>query len=158
MTKKTEARCVGATLTVGFHAANPPLIWRFDLERNHSFTLALQGEDGDWELGVTSPRGDFYPVVHFVAREDAEEAFAKVEKILSRRRFGFLGGVARALLYVAVAALVITGGVGLFGLYASHTQSASPIAGVAAPGQTPRFGVPLPANQILQPPPPAAGQ
>jgi len=152
MSKKTEAKCNGAMLTVGFHAANPPLIWRFDLERNHSFTLALQGEDGDWELGVTSPKGDFYPVVHFIAREDAEEAFAKVEKVLGKRSTVW-GAVGKAILYVAAVAVIIVVGVSSYGLYVTHHAS-SPIGGVssAAPVAMPS-GVPVTADDVLKPPP-----
>ena len=132
MNKKTEAKCNGSMLTVGFHAANPPLIWRFDLERNHSFTLALQGEDGDWELGVTSPKGDFYPVVHFAAREDAEEAFAGSKKRCRRK-----GGsrYRKRWPFSAGSLLVIVVGVVLFGLYVSQARH-----GIARPSSpmTPR--------------------
>lgn len=157
MNKKTEAKCTGMTLTVGFHGANPPLIWRFDLERNHSFTLALQGEDGDWELGVTSPKGDFYPVVHFITREDAEEAFVKVEKALSLRK-ATSSVVVRALQILAVLVVVIVLGIMAFGFYVSHPaglrsstiSSTSPAAQM--PVQAPQEGIPLSADDVLKPP------
>ena len=82
--KPVEAKRSGNTLIAAFHRANPPLVWRFDLERNHSFTLALQGDEGEWELGLTSPKGDFHPVARFALRDDAEDAFIKVEKILAQ--------------------------------------------------------------------------
>ena len=154
MNKKTETKCNGMMLTVGFHAANPPLIWRFDLERNHSFTLALQGEEGDWELGVTSPKGDFYPVVHFLAREDAEEAFAKVEKILARKR-GAASYIFKALLAVAGFAALVVLGIGLFVYHISHMPlPAFPHVTSAAPPALirPQEGVPQPADQVLQVP------
>ncbi|MDR3451049.1 MAG: hypothetical protein P4M15_15125 [Alphaproteobacteria bacterium] len=156
MNKKTEAKCNGDMLMVGFHGANPPLIWRFDLERNHSFTLALQGDEGEWELGITTPKGDFYPVVHFVAREDAEEAFAKVEKTLARRNAG-MSGVVKAIIGLALVALVVFAGVVGFSLYVNahgNTALSTPLAGAAsAPGAMPE-GVPLPADQVLKPPAP----
>lgn len=141
-------------LTAQFGAANPPMIWRFDLERNHSFTLALQGESGDWDLGVTSPKGDFYSVVHFAAREDAEEAFAAVGKALSCRKshFGYIG---KTLLTVIAAALFITAGVAGFAYYVlNQTQSTA----INEPGVAPRVsalqeGVPMPADDVLKPPP-----
>ena len=89
--KSTEASVTGNSLVATFHKANPPLVWKFDLERNHSFTLALQGEEGDWELGLTSPKGDFYPITHFLTRDDAEEAFRQVNKALAQRTFSLLG-------------------------------------------------------------------
>ncbi|MDE2028934.1 MAG: hypothetical protein KGI97_00045 [Alphaproteobacteria bacterium] len=150
MTRKTKARLAGAMLTVGFHAAREPLIWRFDLERNHSFTLALQGEDGDWELGVTSPKGDFYPITHFAAREDAEEAFLAVEKALARRK-SFFGAIGKAVLVLLVLALVVAAAVVGFGLYVGGPDS-TPIAGVTSASPQLPEGVPLPANQVLQPP------
>jgi hypothetical protein len=158
MNKKTEAKCSGAMLTVGFHAANPPLIWRFDLERNHSFTLALQGEDGDWELGVTSPKGDFYPVVHFAAREDAEEAFAKVEKALSFRK-GASSAIGKALLMLVGAIMLVAVGVLAFGMYVNHLGHET-VSGLATPITPPvtmtapqQEGIPLPADEVLKPPP-----
>jgi len=154
MNKKTEAKCNGDMLTVGFHGANPPLIWRFDLERNHSFTLSLQGEEGDWELGITTPKGDFYPVVHFVAHEDAEEAFIKVEKILAKRK-GTASLIAKALLAVAALALLVVGGVLLFGFYVGHRTSpilsSTTVAPTTPPSQI-KEGVPLSADDVLKPP------
>ena len=156
MNKKTEAKCSGATLIVGFHAANPPLIWRFDLERNHSFTLALQGEDNDWELGVTSPKGDFYPVAHFAAREDAEEAFAKVEKALSFRK-GTSSALNKALLVLAAAIVLVVLGVAGFGFYINHAaySSLNNLSGSATPVMPTvpqQEGIPLPADEVLKPP------
>jgi hypothetical protein len=151
-------------LTVGFHNANPPLIWRFDLERNHSFTLALQGEDADWELGVTSPKGDFYPVAHFAAREDAEEAFVKLEKALSMKKAAS-SIVAKSLLALVAVVVLVAAGVTLFGFYVSHKVGAtSTTVTLAAPSpaqpQTPAViqlnglepGVPLSADDVLKPP------
>jgi hypothetical protein len=154
MTKKTEAKCNGSMLTVGFHNANPPLIWRFDLERNHSFTLALQGEDSDWELGVTSPKGDFYPVVHFAAREDAEEAFGKVEKALSVKKAA-KSVLAKAFSILLGVIILIGLGFGLFVFIMSHkfggAQTAQTMTG-PAPADI-REGIPLPADDVLKPPP-----
>ena len=151
MNKKTEAKCSGTMLTVGFHGANPPLIWRFDLERNHSFTLALQGEEGDWELGITTPKGDFYPVVHFTGREEAEEAFVKVEKVLARKK-GAASLIVKALLTVLAVALLIIVGVILFGRYVGHRPSVTSSAVSAAPPVI-REGIPQSADDVLKPPP-----
>jgi hypothetical protein len=155
MSKKTEAKCNGSMLTVGFHSANPPLIWRFDLERNHSFTLALQGEEGEWELGITTPKGDFYPVVHFVAREDAEEAFNKVEKILAKKR-GVGSLIVKALLGVAVLALLVAGSVIAFATYINR-MPAFPMSAAGLPHPMPvpsamPEGIPLSADDVLKPP------
>jgi hypothetical protein len=152
MSKKTEAKCNGSMLTVGFHSANPPLIWRFDLERNHSFTLALQGEEGDWELGITTPKGDFYPVVHFVAREDAEEAFNKVEKILAKNR-GVGPLIAKALMTVALVAVAIAAFVFLFGAFVNRAPSFTSSAITPSSGPAVIEGIPLSADDVLKAPP-----
>src|ERR1700733_1220974 len=88
--KAVQAKLVGNTLVAVFRTSNPNLIWKFDLERNHSFTLALQGEEGDLELGVTSSKGEFYPIARFASQEDAEEAFTAVQKILMKGKRSWL--------------------------------------------------------------------
>lgn len=146
MTKKNvEAKRMGSTLVVAFHRANPPLIWRFDLERNHSFTLALQGEEGDWELGVTSPKGEFYTITRFLAREDAEEAFRITQKTLMKKRCRWLKvfGVILAVLLLVLTALYLVGRLSGSGL-PSESQGSSPVEM--------QGGIPLPADQVLTPP------
>ena len=152
MSKKTEARCSGTMLTVGFHTATPPLVWRFDLERNHSFTLSLQGDEGDWELCITSPKGDFYPVVHFAAREDAEEALEKVEKALARKK-GSCSLLTKALGFLGVLAVLVVIGVILYGISANNAlkQMSSSLTGSTS-SPTVEQGVPLSADDVLQPP------
>ncbi len=159
MTKKTEAKCTREMLTAGFHNASPPLVWRFDLERNHSFTLSLQGEEGDWELGVTSPKGDFYPVVHFDAREDAEDALEVVEKALSRKR-GSASLLTKALAAVGVLAILTVIGVVAYGSFIEHQIMATQLAPTSSAIE-PTFmqapapdaeGVPLSADEILKAP------
>ncbi len=136
-------------LTAGFHSASPPLIWRFDLERNHSFTLSLQGEEGEWELGVTGPKGDFYPVGHFVSRDDAEEAFARVEKLLACRRAGW-PSVVRALIGLVALIIAIFAGVALFVLYVHtpHSAALSTPLGAASPAVMPA-GVPVSKDTVI---------
>jgi hypothetical protein len=153
MNKKTEAKCSGSMLTVGFHSAHPPLIWRFDLERNHSFTLSLQGDEGDWELGITTPKGDFYPVVHFATRDDAEEALLRVEKTLARKRGGsFIG---KAMIGLGIVAAIIVIGVFVFGSIVNSTMgnAVTAINSGAIPGVAmPQMGVPQSADDVLQAP------
>ena len=158
MTKTTEAKCDGLMLTVGFPTANPPLIWRFDLERNHSFTLSLQGEEGDWELGVTSPKGDFYPVAHFVAREEADDALAKVGKALAQKRntassinTGSL--VVKTLTVTGIVIVCVMVVVVSFGLYIKNSYSSRARHGLVVPQVSQQEeGVPLAADDVLKPP------
>ena len=162
MINTTEAKCDGLVLTVAFPTANPPLIWRFDLERNHSFTLALHREEkGDWALGVTSPKGDFCPVASFVLREEAEDALAKVGKALAQKKplacaNGSSSLVARALTVVGIAAAFIILIVLLFALLVGHrprpVSSAAPAASTVMQGAVMQDGVPLSADDVLKPP------
>lgn len=161
--KKPNVRRVGTSLVATFDKANPPLIWRFDLERNHSFTLAMQGQDGEWELGVTSVKGEFHPVARFPLREDAEEALETVSGALNGGGFAWLP---KALKTIGVLLLLFLGAAFLTTFV---TQVIHPAANVAqqplpeefsdktppapAPPPPPN-GVPLSADEVLKPPSP----
>jgi hypothetical protein len=163
--KKPDVRRVGSSLVVTLSKANPPLIWRFDLERNHSFTLALQGQDNEWELGVTSPRGEFTPVARFPLREDAEEALAAISASLTKTCFRWVGVFFKVIGILALlAAAALWGWSALQNIELPHlAQSAAPIerAEAPAPEQAPaqpapntKNGIPLPADEVLQAPSP----
>ena len=150
MKRTTEAKLKGSLLTVGFYSAKSPLIWRFDLERNHSFTFSLQGDEGDWELGVTSLKGDFSSVAHFDEREDAEDALAVVEKTLSSK-WGGTALVLKAVAWVAVIAIVVFFSAGLFSFWVAPHPASTLIGKTTAPAAVQK-GVPLSADDVLQPP------
>ncbi len=155
--KPIETRLVGPNLVAAFHNANPPLVWKFDLDRNHSFTVALQGEDGDWELGITSPKGEFYPVAHFLVRENAEEALASVQKILMKKRCSKVWSVIRFLLIlIVVAGLLLVAGGYLMATGFSRMGFLMPSLSAGSPPAAPSAmipsGVPVPADQFLQAP------
>lgn len=130
--RNLDVRRVGASLVATFAKANPPLIWRFDLERNHSFTLALQGDDNEWELGVTSPKGEFTPVARFPLREDGEEALARVGAVLAKGRLGWVGGFLKTLGIAVLAFLIV-----LLGLSAVMRSASAPPHPEAPVVQTP---------------------
>jgi hypothetical protein len=149
--KAVEASVIGSSLVASFNKANPPLVWKFDLERNHSFTIALQGEEGDWELGLTSPKGDFYPVTHFLTREDAEDAFAGVQKALAKKKFSPLWFGLKIVLGLIVLAVLLIFFVPF--LVAMHAQNLShgfrpPMMPPATMEEIPQ-GVPEPADRFL---------
>jgi hypothetical protein len=155
-----ETKLVGPTLVASFHASQPPMIWKFDLERNHSFAVSLQGDEGDLELGVTSPRGEFYPIAHFVSREDGEAALAAIQKILMKRRSGwFIKTLLGLLIFVAVIiGILLVASHLILGIFGSHggmpIMRPPSLAAPAAPVQpgVMQNGVPLPADQVLKPP------
>lgn len=155
ISKTISAKLVGSNLVATFPTANPPLIWKFDLERNHSFTIALQGENGDWELGITSPKGEFYPIAHFPAKEDAEEALGKVQKVLMKKKHsGFWCWVRRILGFLLFVVLVLVFWDVLAdkipSLTISTLRSAAGPKVSTMPGITP--GMPVSADDVLQPP------
>ncbi len=152
--QSVDVKRIDDALIAAFHRATPPMVWRFDLVRNHTFSLALQGDEGEWELGLTSPKGDFQPVARFALREDAEEAFIKVERILSRHQTAWLKVSARILGIIALLLLIGILGFGLtvgHGVWQSFTgksrgsdiTSSSPAAIPAKPGS------PVPADDFF---------
>lgn len=149
--KSVEVKLVGKSLVASFRASDPALVWRFDLQKNHSFSVALQGEEGEWELGVTSPKGEFYPIARFPAREDAEEAFAAVQKAVMRKKFAWLFCILKTLAALVVAGIVVTI-IGYF-LLAGVLRLPSGSPAASAPAAEIPSGVPVPADQVLKPPP-----
>jgi hypothetical protein len=144
MRKPVSAKKSGSTLVVSFQKSTPPLIWKFDLEKNHSFTVALQGEDNDLQLGVNSARGEFTPIAHFSDRDSAEEAFMALQEILMKSQRN-ITGIVFACLGIAFVLLLIMAAIGL--ISASHN---APVAG-GLQEITP--GIAQPADSVLQPPP-----
>jgi hypothetical protein len=157
--KPVEARKVGSTLVAVFRHSNPSLVWKFDLARNHSFTVALQGEEGDWELGVTSPKGEFYSIARFASREDAEAAFTAVQKILMKSKRNWFVGPLQWIIVIGV--------IGLIGLYIADYALNHVLSGMQKemtlmahdvtsmpPGAPPPVpnGIPVPADLALRPP------
>jgi hypothetical protein len=143
--KSVSAKMSGSTLVVSFQKSTPPLIWKFDLEKNHSFTVALQGEDNDLQLGVNSSRGEFTPIAHFSDRDSAEEAFMALQEILMKKQRG-LGTTVLAVLGGVFIIMIVVGAIGKI---VTSTQNKDVSAG---PQQiTP--GVAVPADKVLQPPP-----
>jgi hypothetical protein len=160
--KSVEAKCVGASLVAAFHNAEPPLVWRFDLRQNHSFTLALQGEDGAWVLGLAFPNGDFHTVARFATREDAGKAFAVIEKILAKNKHVWLDYLLKFFGVVFLIAALVFAGMVVRNLILRSSENPA-TAGNAAPAASSyvspnrppeiKSGVPLPADEFLRPPP-----
>ena len=156
MRKRTEVKCDrGGMLTVGFHNAEPRMVWRFDMKQTPSFSLAMQGDDNGWELGMTSANGVFAPIAHFDQRDDADEAFAKVEQALTRGA-GWGRAVFRGLMAVAALAIIIAATVIGFGAYQLRQQAAAtmPAAQPMTTEPTLKSGVPMSADDVLKPPSP----
>lgn len=154
--KTVEARRVGDNLVAAFHRAHPPLIWRFDLERHHSFTLALQGEEGEWELGITTIKGEFHPVARFIDQEDAQQAFAKLQKVLSQGKHSWAFSIFKwsfigfGLLFAAAITFAFLIGNEVMGMLRHPDISAISAPAPSVPET--KNGVPLPADQYLRPP------
>ena len=84
---KTKARVVRASLTAVFRASLPPSVWQFDLEKNANFSLIQQDEGEGAALAVVTPvRENPVIVARFATREDAQEAWERVQKALISRK------------------------------------------------------------------------
>ena len=155
---KIEARLVhrnqSPCLVATFRASAPPLLWQFDLEKNQSFTLGLQGVEGAWDFGVTLPRGEFQPVARFVSREDAEQAREIVRRALMKRPIeikAWLKAVVSlaALAVVLFIALLLTGqGRSVPRMATSVSTQVEESSGTGEP----KYGVPQSADDVLKPP------
>ncbi len=157
MSEKTSARAAGSILTASFGAASPPTAWRFDLEKNHSFTLALAEQKEGWELKVLLAQGEPVSIARFIARGDAEEALGQVSAALNKgigrdsdlppllQNFGLLGLAACVLMLF-----------GLFAFFVIHTSgTSSPIQAPVKTSMAPlKPGMPVSADDVLQPPKP----
>jgi hypothetical protein len=168
--KSIKARRAGTSLVAAFHKANPPLIWRFDLARNHSFTLLMQKEKDQWVLGLAPSENEFHAIARFTSHADAKEAFVAVEKILARRAYAWIGTMLKVfsivLAAVFICALLFLGilwGAELMrGIKTAPAVNQTFLNGVQLPTQSPngpapapaiKPGVPLPADEYLRPPP-----
>jgi hypothetical protein len=153
---QSDVHVAGSTLVATFANANPPLIWKFDLARNHSFTIALHGEDGDdWELGVTSPKGEFYPVARFASREDADEAFFKLQKGLAKSQISLPKRILKIILLVALGLGAFILLLNILRSYAIHSALESNFARMPSAQMAPaaiKEGVPQSADDVLQAP------
>ncbi len=155
--KSPKARTNGNSLFATFPNASPPLAWVFDLEKNHSFTVALQGEEGDWELGVTSPRGEFYSVARFLSRDDAQDAFQSVQCALLRKGRRFWNIAGPISLFLLTAGLLFAGYLAVFAITHKDEVLASLPRADGTPSIMklpimPRDGYAVPADQVLVPP------
>ena len=154
-------------LVAVFEKASPPTVWKFDLARNHSFSLRMKGdEEAGWDLGVVLSADDFQRVAHFADHDEAHAAFDAVQKVLTQKRFGKFWLVVKWLLAAIVLFLVIS--FGMNALMPLLSSSASLPAGMPIPADmafapsgkqapkapvAPQAGVPQSADDVLQPPP-----
>lgn len=146
-------------LTVFFKVSEPPLLWRWDLEKNHSFSLSLHRQEGEWELGVTVAGGEFQPVAHFDDYEAAEKALLSIEAALMEKTKGaascsclsssFKVGLVSLIVFVALAGAVFWSGHKKTSV--KTTVTTEQIAPVANESQDKgaQEGVPLSADEVL---------
>lgn len=153
MKAAVKAKIVGHTVVATFRTSNPPTVWRMDLEKNHSFALAIQKGAGDWELGVMSPKGEFTAVARFDDRREVDHALAAVEAAMFSNPNGTGAKVWRvSAMAAAILAVFIVGGA-LLGWMQTGGQDTAPMPPQAAgPINKPaavRSGVPMDADAVL---------
>ena len=96
-------------LVASFQTCSPAIVWHLDLDKTPNVTLTLRETDGEWELGYMPAQGDFVSVVRFDDREDAEEAYACLEKVLLRGCSSFSFGAVLKNILLSLVLFVVAG-------------------------------------------------
>lgn len=146
-----KAKLVRQTLVAHFRTSTPPMIWRLDMEKNHSFALVIQGQDGAWELGLVSPKGDVSAVARFAARPDVDAAYAAVGKAMMSNPSSLRNWAARVLITAGIAALALVGTLNLLALPAVLARKAVMTQTQNRPtASAPAMGMPMNADDFLK--------
>jgi len=106
------------------------------------------------ELGVTSPKGEFYPVVHFQAREDAEDWFCCRAKNTDEEKTLVMWRVFKVLAWILVFVVLLAAGIGFMislRITMSSMSSFMPWRSTCQTGRNPH-GVPVTADDVLKAP------
>jgi len=147
-----RAKVVDHTLVATFRTSNPPTVWRMDLEKNHSFAVAIQKRDADWELGVMSPKGDFTVVARFDDRAAVDVAMAAVEAAMFSNPNSTGIKVWRvSAMTAAMVLLIIIGYLTLMWLGPQNNSNARVVAPVAASSHPVEQRAAAPAPSIAPP-------
>ncbi|MEJ0061720.1 MAG: hypothetical protein WDO70_00580 [Alphaproteobacteria bacterium] len=155
---KVKAKIVGHTLVATFRVSNPPTIWRMDLDKNHSFAVAIQKHAADWELGIMAPKGEFTTVARFDDRLAVDEALAAVETAMfgnpnstgaKTLRIGAMTATVLAILLAAWWTVVNLSYMAQQNAMAMQQQAAVSGAGRAAPAVALKPGTPADADTVL---------
>lgn len=149
----------GNLLVASFELSDPPTVWQFDLEKNHSFTLSLKRYENGWNLGITPFGDEFLPIAYFENYDAAENALEIIKKLIIKRyngkKLNYKNPLVSALLAMVALFFVLY-------LYAAVTyqpgtnqaltaKAPNPAAALnkdAAP--EPKVGVPVPADELLK--------
>jgi hypothetical protein len=154
MSVATKVKIVDHALVASFRDSNPPTVWRMDLEKNHSFAVAIQGREGDWELGIMSPRGEFTVVARFVTRGEVDVAFDGIQKVLLSAPNSFRRKLLRAAVLTATVVGIIVLGVAIITLVPTGstvtTSAPQVMSAPAVPAVPIQSGIPLPADEVLR--------
>lgn len=146
-----EIRYTHSSLVANFAKADPPVVWRFDLERNHSFSVALRPVNEVWELGVTLPNGEFHIIARFNEGAEAEVAYRRLAKVLAQGRFSWVRVMVKGFVVVLVLLAVLY--VTLLALQQGRFAASSHVVRQEeAPAAV--AGEPVPADEVLTPPSP----
>lgn len=153
VTTKLVQREPGYCLLASFENSVPPVVWRHDLAKNPTFSLSLRGSGDDWTLGITEHtqhKADFVSIARFDNREEAEDAYAAVQKALFNKPFR-LGALVIPVVLLAVFLLVV------YSFMTRNTDSnrgetapVAPTSEISKPAPKKEFGVPLSADEVLQ--------
>jgi hypothetical protein len=145
-------RLPGSCLAITFRESVPLVLWQLELSKSSTAIVALRGKDDDWNLGLVESKGDFTVVAHFDNQDDAEAAFAAVQKAFMKGR-----PLGSSTLWRWIAAILVIFGVIMIGgaLTGSSSGSKASLKTTAEQSRVstePEKGVPLVADDILKNP------
>lgn len=171
---KAEARWVGNTLTVAFHAATPPRLWQTSLDHGSTMDVVLEPLEAQWVIGIRGKANETQAIAAFANRDDAVQSFRVFQRALFSRPRGkngrwswvppfFAGALVVWITLVAYMPLMrlsfrlgLVGVSSSTGLQAQGQKTAEQRQEAEAPSfpqGRPPSGVPVDADQALNPPP-----
>ena len=144
---KVVKRAPGHCLVADFRDSAPPVVWQLDLAKSQNIAVALRGRDDDWSLGLIEPKGEFSTVARFDNREDAEDAYAVVQKALMKGRVCRGSSLWRWILAIAAIIVIVFLATKVASPLMHSEQQGTPEVTKSSGSQ---LGVPLPADEVLR--------
>jgi hypothetical protein len=149
---KQISRFPGTCLTVNFRDSVTPVLWQLGLGGGQNAIITLRGKDDDWSIGLVEPKGEFTVVARFDNQEDAEAAFAEVQKTFMKGRSFWSYGLWRWVVAIVVIVGVMIIGSALTGSLSGSKSSSKTTTEQSRSSGDPEKGVPLVADDVLKSP------
>ena len=153
-----QAKLTSRVLLVSIESADLPLVWQWDVEKNHTYVATLRRCESGWDLGVVLPQQEFAQIAHFENYETAETALTVVRQALMKGACQSKRRILRWVVIIALAFLVLRFVPGLM-LRLLHAPSSLRQEQMTSETQQPKQvevlqGVPQAADDVLKAPQP----